>query len=106
MEATQLELFDIKPQLISKMKILKDWILVDYHDRNIEMSIKLRHHYPFVINLKEGKIYDSSYGESRILSCDKNAEKIDMIHYFQASNVLRAKRVVYNKKKFQLEIKK
>lgn len=106
MEATQLELFDIKPQLITKMKILKDWILVDNRDRDIEMSVKLKHHYHFVINLKEGKIYDSSYGESRILSCDKNAEKIDIIHYLQVSNVLRAKGVVYNKKKFQLEIKK
>ena len=103
MEAKQLELFDKKPQLITKMKILKDWVLVDNRDRDIEMSIKLKHHYPLVIGLNVGRICDSTCSESRILSCDKNAEKIDMTHYLQISNLLRLKRVVYNKKKFQLE---
>ncbi len=105
MEAIQLELFDMKPQLFTKMKIDKDWILVDNRDRNIEKSAKLKHHYPLVINLKEEKIYDSTCDESQILPNDKNAKKIDMIHYIQVSNVLRAKKIVYNKKKFQLEKK-
>jgi hypothetical protein len=106
MEATQLELFDEKPQLITKMKISKGWILVDNRDRDIEMSIKLKHHYPLVVDLKGGRIYDSTSSESRILLCDKDAEKIDITHYFKVSNLLRLKRVVYNKKKFQMEIKK
>lgn len=106
METTQLELFDEKPQLVTKMKILKDWVLVDNRDRDIEMSVKLKHHYLFVINLNEGRICYSSYGESRILLCDKEAEKIDIIHYLQVSNLLRRKGVVYNKKKFQMETKK
>ena len=103
METIQLELFDMKPQLTTKIKILKDWVLIDNRDRNIEMSVKLKHHYPLVIGLNVGRICDSTCSESRILSCDKNAEKIDMIHYLQVSNLLRLKRVVYNKKKFQLE---
>ena len=103
MKAIQLELFDTKPQLITKMKFLEGWILVDNRDRDIEMSIKLKHHYPLVVNLGEGKIYDSSCSESRILSCDKNAEKIDIMHYLQVSNLLRFKKKIYNKKKFQLE---
>jgi len=106
METKQLELFDEKPQLITKMKILKDWILVDNRDRDIERSIKLKRHYPLVVNLKEERIYDSTWGESRILSYDKDAEKIDIIHYFKVSNLLRLKKKIYNKKKFQLEIKK
>lgn len=112
MEAIQLELFDMKPQsvtkiqLITKMKIYKDWILVDNRDRDIEKSVKLKHHYPLVVNLKEAKIYDSTYGESQILQNDKNAKKIDIIHYIQISNVLRSKKIMYNKKKFQLENKK
>lgn len=106
METTQLELFDEKPQLITKMKILKGWVLVDNRDRDIGRSIKLKHHYPLVVNLKEEKIYDSTYGESRILPTDLYAKKIDIMHYLQVSNVLRLKKMVYNKKKFQLEIKK
>jgi hypothetical protein len=106
MKAIQLELFDKKPQLINKMKILYDWILVDNRDRDIEMSVKLKYHYPFVLSLKKEKIYDSTCGESRILLADKNAEKIDMTNYFKVSNILRKKRIIYNKKKFQLEIKK
>lgn len=103
MEAIQLELFDMKPQLITKMKIYKNWILIDNRDRDIEKSVKLKRHYPLVVNLKEEKIYDSSYGESIILPNDKNAKKIDMVNYFKASNVLRLKKMIYNKKKFQLE---
>ena len=103
METIQLELFDIEQKLITKFKILRDWVLVDNRDRDIEMSIKLKHHYLLVINLKGGKIYSSPCSESQILSCDKRAEKIDIIHYLQVSNLLRLKRVVYNKKKFQLE---
>ena len=106
METIQLELFDKKPQLITKMKILKNWVLVDNRDRDIEMSVKLKHHYPLVINLNDGKLCDSTFGESRILPTDIHAKKIDIKHYFQVSNLLRLKRVVYNKKKFQLEIKK
>lgn len=107
MEAIQLELFKEKPQLNTKMKIYADyWILVDNRDRDIEISVKFKHHYPLVVNLKKEKIYDSTCDESQILLGDKNAKKIDMIHYIQVSNVLRSKRIVYNKKKFQLENKK
>lgn len=103
MEATQLKLFDEKPQLITKMKIDRNWVLVDNCDRDIEKSIKLKHHYPLVVNLKENNIYDSTHAQSIILSRDKNAKKIDIIHYLQVSNVLRVRKMIYNKKKFQLE---
>ena len=103
MKTMQLELFDEKPQLITKMKIFQNWVLVDNRDRDIEMSVKLKHHYPLVINLNSGKLCDSTFGESRILPTDINAKKIDIKHYLQVSNLLRLKRVVYNKKKFQLE---
>jgi hypothetical protein len=106
MGTIQLELFDKKPQLITKMKILKNWVLVDNRDRDIEMSVKLKHHYPLVINLEDGKLCDSTFGESRILPTDIYAKKIDIIHYLQVSNLLRLKKKIYNKKKFQLEIKK
>ena len=102
----QLELFDTKPQLITKMKIYDDWILVDNCDRDIETSVKLQRHYPLVVNLKKEEIYGSNHFESRILLGDINAEKIDITHYIQVSNVLRTKKMVYNKKKFQLEDKK
>jgi len=103
MEAIQLELFDEKPQLITKMKNLNGWIIVDNHDRDVEKSIKLKHHYPLVIDLKGKKMYDSTCVQSRILPCDKKAEKIDILHYLQVSNLLRVKKMIYNKKKFQLE---
>ena len=52
MEAIQLELFKEKPQLNTKMKIYADyWILVDNRDRDIEISVKFKHHYPLVANL-------------------------------------------------------
>ena len=103
MEAIQLELFDEKPQLITKMKIDGNWVLVDNRDRDIEKSIKLKHHYPLVVDLKGKKIYDSTQNQSIILSRDKNAKKIDIIHYIQVSNVLRLQKMIYNKQKFQLE---
>ena len=102
----QLELFDTKPQLITKMKIDKNWVLMDNCDRDIEMSVKLKHHYPLVVDLEVEKIYGSTHAQSQILLRDRNAKKIDIIHYIQASNVLRTKKVVYNKKKFQIENKK
>ena len=103
MEAIQLELFNEKPQLITKMKIDRDWVLVDNCDRNIEMSVKLKRHYPLVVDLKEKKIYGPTHSQSRILSCDRDAEKIDITHYIQVSNVLRLQKMIYNKKKSQLE---
>lgn len=103
MEAIQLELFDKKPQLITKIKILKDWILIDNCDRDIEKSVKLKHHYPLVINLNSNEIYGPAYVQTLILPTDKDAEKIDMSNYFKVSNVLRRRKMIYNKKKFQLE---
>ena len=103
MEAIQLELFNMKPQLITKMKIYKEWVLVDNRDRDIENSVKLKHHYPLAVDLKGEMIYDSTDPQSLILLNDKNAKKIDMTNYLKVSNILREKRMIYNKKKFQLE---
>ncbi len=106
METIQLELFDEKSQLITKIKFMNGWVLVDNRDRDIKISVGLKHHYPLVVNLKEEKIYDSTCGESRILPTDIYAKKINIKHYIQVSNVLRLQKMIYNKKKFQLEIKK
>ncbi len=103
MEAIQLELFDMKPQLITKMKIYENYILVDNRDRDIGKSAKLKHHYPLVVDLKWEKIFDSTHIQSIILPNDKNAKKIDIAHYFKVSDILRLKKMIYNKKKFQLE---
>ncbi len=103
MKAIQLELFDEKPQLVTKIKILKDWILIDNCDRDIEKSVKLKRHYPLVVSLCTNEIYGSAHAQSLILPIDKDAEKIDMLNYFKVSNVLRLRKMIYNKKKFQLE---
>jgi len=103
MEAIQLELFDEKPQLITKIKILKDWILIDNCDRDIEESVKLKHHYPLVVSLNRNEIYGPAHAQSLILPIDEDAKKIDMLNYFKVSNVLRLRKMIYNKKKFQLE---
>ena len=60
-------------------------------------------------NVKKGDVVADFCSGSGIVGLHLyalNAEKIDITHYIQVSNVLRTKKMVYNKKKFQLENKK